>query len=71
MLNLIRIYLKVLFLSDIVEGISNRVRENIWKAKRDKYLESRFLWPIAQPDDRVLNLWKEFIRHITYPDKTL
>ena len=47
-INLVKIYLQLIFVLDLVEYGTNRIQDNIWNAKRDLFLNSKYEWPKAQ-----------------------
>ena len=41
-INLVKIYLQLIFVLDLVEYGTNRIQDNIWNAKRDLFLDSKY-----------------------------
>jgi len=57
--------LQIIFLSDLVEHSSNRIKENYLKGKRDKFSLSQFYWPIINTDKKATKVWCSFLSLIT------
>ena len=71
LINSVRIHLQVIFLSDLVQGNSNRTREKMFKGEKDLFMQSKQFWPMANPSKKAKRLWKNFLSQINYHDRTL
>ena len=70
-INLVRIKLQVMFVSDLLEAQSNKIKECFWSGRRDKFSSSKFKWPQVLTDDRATVLWKKFLTTIATSDRNL
>jgi len=70
-LNIIRMHLEVIFISDLVEPGTNTIRTNIQQAEQDKFIISKYEWPSTSPTNNAKMIWKQFIVHISFKDRSL
>ena len=72
-LNLCRIYLQVVFLSDIATGDGKAITEIAWKGNKDSTRRSQYNWPNqGKPSVADWNLWREALgKTFTSRGKTL
>ena len=58
LVNLIRIKLQVIFISDLLCFRTSRVKDCFWEGEVDKFAKSRCNWPIVLLDKVVILQWK-------------
>jgi len=63
--------LQVIFISDLLEHKSNRVKENYLKGKRDRFSLIMFLWLSIVTDRKVSTIWQSFLLLITNQEDLL
>ena len=57
-LNIIRMHLEVIFISDLVEPETNIIRINIQKAERDEFIVSKYEWSFISSTNNARKIWK-------------
>ena len=63
--------LQIIFLSDLLELLSNIIKEYYWEGKKDKFSRSNYRWPIIKPDNKVTIIWRHFLQSISTQNWTL
>jgi len=61
--------LQVIFISNLLEPKTNRVKECFWQGKRDKFSTSSCKWPDAKLDSIAISTWQAFMKNITSSDR--
>ena len=61
----VRIKFQVIFISNLVEYGSNRIKECYIKGQKDCFSTSKYIWPSAQPNKSVIRAWIQFISMIS------
>jgi hypothetical protein len=70
-INLVRINLQMIFLLELVEQNSNRIKSCYLVVIRDKNSQSLYKWPKIIPPIKAKKIWKQFLIAITTNDKVL
>ena len=55
----------MIFISDLLEYGSNRVKENYQKGKKDRFTYNNYHWPYVETNKRVTKVWTMFISSIS------
>ena len=53
LINLSRMQLRIIFISDLLEYRTNKVKENYSKGERDRFCSSQFHWLVVERDNRA------------------
>jgi len=69
--NAVRIYLQVMFLSDLIYLRTNKVKCYYIEGRRDQTTESSFNWPESHPLKKAFRRWKKFISAVSILDGLL
>ena len=64
-------HLEVIFISDLVEPETNTIRTNIQQAEWDEFIASKNEWLSTSPTNNARTIWKQFIAHISFKDRSL
>ena len=60
-INLVRIKLQVIFVSNLLEPRSNRIKDCYQKGKKDKLSKSELIQPEAQLSKQTMKIWNQFL----------
>ena len=70
-INLVRMKLQVIFISDLLKPSLNKIKECYWDGKKDRFVSSRYRWPIVKPNKKVMKIQKIFLKQITTQSRIL
>ena len=56
LINLVHLNLQIIFLSDLLEIGTNKVKQNIYEAKKDIFYQSVYNWPEVVPTHKACRL---------------
>ena len=71
LINLVRIKLQVIFISDLLITNLNQIKECYLKGRRDHFIKSNFMWPQAEPNNQAIKLWERLMRMIALSTRCL
>ena len=63
-INIVQLYLQIIFISNLVEMNTNKIKEYYWNVEIDKFSESKYNWPHIELNSSGFKLWKQFIHTI-------
>ena len=69
-LNRVRNYLKVLYVSDIIEGNGKKMRRSIYNGKNDHSIISQYMWRKKHLSKKDVKIWKIAMTKLV-PDRFL
>ena len=70
-INISRIKLQVVFISEMLEHGTNRIKENYQQGEKDRFTISSFHWPHVTCNKKATKVWKIFIAHISNSEGNL
>ena len=68
-INIVQLYLQIIFISNLVEMNTNKIKDYYQNAERDKFSKSKYDWLYVEPNSSSFILWKQFIHIISSQDQ--
>ena len=70
-INKVRLYLQVIFFSDMVVPGHNTIKFFFWQGRPDVSSVSIFHWPLSVPSKQDIIIWTSFINSVSNVDRSL
>ena len=70
-LNVLRIHLQVIFMSNILQEKTNYIKHCFRVGKRDENKLTKYKWPVVVPSKRSVVIWDRFLRSISAQNNLL